>query len=264
MRNAHPAALLGLFALFFWAEPVLAADLKPHRAIYAIETGELRRGSEFTGVRGAMTMSLEKTCDAWLVAQEITMFLATPDGDEIEQSLIFNSLETLDGTGYRFFARNAVNGVGDDYHGRAVLNAPGGHGEATFTYPEEATHQLPEGSHFPVGHTAWIIDSAKQDERILSHYVFDGSDGAGPNPATLFIGRKVGADDKEENPLLRRPGWNIRLAYYSSEKGKAEPDYEVGALQLDNGITPRLILDYQTFTAIMTLKRLEALPEPGC
>jgi hypothetical protein len=56
----------------------------------------------------------------------------------------------------------------------------------------------------------------------------------------------------------------MRIAFYPLGGRAAEPDYEVQAVVLDNGVTPKLDLVFATFTAVQTLEKIEALELPKC
>ncbi len=248
-----------------------AADMVAHKAFYSMKLGAVRAGSGFVGVRGNMGLSIERTCDGWTMSQTQRMDLATPDGGEIEQDLRFTAWESDDGASYRFFASNNVNGEREDFRGRAQKDSPGGVGNANYRIPDGRKIPLPEGTMFPLGYTNWLIDQALAGGRQVSDVLFDGSDGERPQQVTAFIGQKLKPEEHIANkrlkalgPLSERPGWNIRIGYFELDTQQSVPDYEVEVLQLDNGVTPMLTLDYQDFTIILTLEKLEEIPQPKC
>ncbi len=263
---AAVAAVVAVVAVAgLWTNrPVSVDGLVPHRAVYTIKAGKLRGSIGFVGVSGAMSIVVEKTCDAWIVAQDLSMVLSTPSGKTSEQGLRFASWESLDGTHYRFNVENKVGDTVEELNGEAVLDRPGGEGTAVFSSPEGASVDLPSGSFFPMSHTEWILENARAGKRFLPHTVFDGTDSEGPSPAILFIIRPAPKPADSGNPLTAVSGWVIRLSYYGAWGRDAPPDYEVQAVQLDNGISPSLILDYQDFTAHMDAVKIQALPLPDC
>ncbi len=124
---------------------------------------------------------------------------------------------------------------------------------------------------FPLGHSIWLIDQALAGKRQVSVAVFDGADGEGPQQVTAFIGPKLKPTEhipkeklKALGPLSQRPGWNIRMGFFELDSQESAPEYEVEILQLDNGITPLLTLDYQDFTVVLTQESLEEIPQPDC
>jgi hypothetical protein len=264
------AAVLGL-AVMSGANGAVGAELVGHKAFYSLKLGEVRSGSDFIGARGNMGLTMEQTCDGWTMAQTLRMDLGTPDGGLIEQELRFTAWESDDGRAYRFFASNIVNGQREDYRGRAMKSSASGTGNVNFRVPDGKKIPLPQGTMFPLGHTAWLIDRALAGDRQVSVPVFDGTDGEGPKQVTAFIGDKLKAGKhiprkqaKALGQLSQRPGWKIRMGFFELDTQQLAPDYEVEILQLDNGVTPKLTMDYQDFTVVLIQETLEEIPKPTC
>jgi hypothetical protein len=265
------AVAVGALATLICTNVVFAADMVAHRAFYSLKLGLVRSGSDFVGAGGNMGLSMERTCDGWTMSQTLRMDLTTASGEQVAQDLRFTAWESDDGSQYRFFASNNVNGQREDFRGRALVNAPDGSGNANYRIPEGKKIPLPEGTMFPLGHTAWLIERAMAGERHVSRTVFDGADGEGAQLVTAFIGPKLKPGDHISKtkasalgPLSQQPGWKIRMGFYELDSQQSAPDYEVEILQLENGITPTLILDYQDFTVILTQEKLEEIPLPDC
>lgn len=272
MKNTriNAIAIIGLLALI-GAGDAYGADMVAHRAFYSLKLGVVRSGSDFVGARGNMDLTMERTCDGWTMSQTLRMDLETATGGAVVQDLRFTAWESDDGTRYRFFASNNVNGEREDFRGRALMASVEGSGNANFRIPQGKKLPLPEGTMFPLGHTAWLIEQAIAGRRNVSRTVFDGADGKGPQQVTAFIGPKQMPGEhisKQQQqalgPLSQRPGWNIRMGFYELDSQQSTPDYEVEILQLDNGITPTLTLDYQDFTIILTQQSLVEIPPPVC
>lgn len=241
-----------------------AASLTPHRAIYSLKMGQARDGSSFTGVDGAMTLVMEKSCEGWILVQSMTMEVSTAAGAVMRQDMRFTGLESLDGKSYRFVADNNVSGERKQIKGTARTTTAGAPGEIAFILPEAKTMELPEGTLFPIGHTSWLIDQALAGNRMAPRHVFDGADGDGPQEVVAFIGPRLSPAKTPLGALAEHPGWNIRLAFYPIGSHAAEPEYEVEVLQLENGVAPHLILDYPDFTVNMELRKIEAIKPPSC
>lgn len=268
-KHLFTSALMAALAVL-WIRPAVA-ELVAHKAIYSLKLGTVRAGSNFVGAEGSMSMEMQKTCFGWTLSQSLRMDLALPDGGIITQDLRFTAWESTDKTGYRFFASNIVNGTREDFRGRALMEKSGGVGNANFQQPKGVKIPLPEGTIFPLGHTNWLIQKALAGERHATATVFDGADGEGPQQVTAFIGPRLGPEEHmgkdmiaAQGPLVDQPGWKIRMAFYTLDSQAAAPDYEVEILQLENGVTPMLLLDYQDFTVILTQEKIEALPVQNC
>ncbi len=268
----HPLPLRPLalaFALLAGLDsgPLAAAGLVPHRAIYSVQLGSVRANAGFVGVRGAVKMVLEKTCDGWIMTQELSMDMGTAAGGVIRQDSRVAGWESLDGKSYRFATRNTLGKHVESFKGEARLGAAGKPGKATFKVPAGKTMALPQGTLFPAGHTAWLIERALAGDRQAPGVVFDGTDGQGPREVTAFIGPRVdfGQHGKKKlGALVQRPGWNVRMAFYPLDSRAAAPEYEIEVLQLDNGVAPRVVFDYPQMTVIMTMEKVETIPLPPC
>jgi hypothetical protein len=261
-----PAALAIAVAIPGPQGDAWAAELVPHRAIYSLSLGETSSPSQFAVVGGAVRTALEKTCDAWITAERINMQVTTQDGTLVNQDLMYTGWESLDGRRYRFAAYSITNGEKKRFKGTARSD-PKAAGEAVYSQPKKIAMRLPPGTRFYLGLTSWLIDQAKAGKSRAETVIFDGTDEEGPQRAIVFIVplKKPAAGAKNKlGPLLDRPGWTMRIAFYPLGGRAAEPDYEVQAVVLDNGVTPKLDLVFNSFTAVQTLEKIEALEQPKC
>lgn len=243
-----------------------AAELVPHRAIYSLSLGETSSPGQFIAVGGAVKTALEKTCDAWITAERINMQVTTQEGVQLNQYLMYTGWESLDGRRYRFVAHSITNGEKKKYKG-AARSDPNAAGEAVYSQPKKITMKLPPGTRFYLGLTSWLIDQAKAGKSRAETVIFDGTDEDGPQRAIVFIvplKKPAGGAKNKLGPLLDRPGWTMRIAFYPLDGRAAVPDYEVEAVVLDNGVTPKLDLVFSSFTAVQTLEKIEALELPKC
>jgi hypothetical protein len=67
-----------------------------------------------------------------------------------------------------------------------------------------------------------------------------------------------------DSPLLNRPSWRIRLAFFPPDTKVEQPDYELGMRLLDNGVSQDMALDYSDYVIRAKLDEIEALPRPNC
>ena len=243
-----------------------AAELASHRAFYSVSMAPDSGSSTIAGVDGAMTMSLEKTCDGWIFTQDMSTVITLQDGSDVKQTALFTSWESLDGMSYRFASRFATGNGQSMVRGNANLN-PEGDGEAHYSEPTEVRVVLPQGTLFPVSHTAWVIDEAELGSRSASRVVFTGTEELEPELVNAFIGNPVEADAHEFSgidDLGSTRGWPLTMAFHSMASQSGVPSFEMWALQLDNGIAPSLRMNFGEFATVMTVKRLERLETPAC
>jgi hypothetical protein len=57
--------------------------------------------------------------------------------------------------------------------------------------------------------------------------------------------------------------WSMRLAFFSADKKKADPEYEIGVDLQANGVTRSITLDYGDFTVIGEMRDIQPLPRAG-
>lgn len=261
------AALLATVLACVLAPPLAAAELAPHRAVYRLGMGEARSGSAIVDVAGTMTLSMEKSCDGWILAIQRTMQITTSGGQSLSEDMRFAGWESLDGTRFRFASRTDIGADRQAFKGEASMPAAGGPGKAIFSVPEAKTVTLPEGTLFPLSHTAFLIARAEAGDRQVPRYVFDGTEIEGAQEAVAFVGprRKASAPAKKElGPLVERDGWLMRLAVFGTDVRAAEPQFEIEFVQLDNGVATGLTLDFTQFTVLVDIESLEKLPTPAC
>lgn len=257
--------LVSRLALAVLFVPVVAgaAELIPHEAVYGFSLGVKRGGSGLIGADGEMSIRLEKACDGWLLSQRVNLRTHGADGRTAMQETRFAGFETFDGTRFRFAGSHREDGTGEEFKGTAQVGRGGG--RATLSKPEAKEMFLPAGTLFPVAHTRLLIERAEAGEQNVTRTVFDGADEDGLKEAAAFIGPRIAAGTPgSKDPLLARSGWVIRMAMFPPEGDAAAPEFEIEMLQLDNGVAPRIRLDYGAFAVDARLRTLVALAAPQC
>ncbi len=259
--------MLGSGSLFVNADSE-AAELSAYSAVYSARIGKVRlAGGSLFDAQGVFTTALEKMCEGWVMSQNLSMDLLAPDGRTMPQSISYSGWENLKGSSYRFVSRNFVGDEEEDIRGSARMVGNGASGEAVFQQPVSKRVALPKGTFFPIAHLAWLIDRAGAGDSRVPGSIFYGVDGNGPQEVTAFIGPKIKAAGQRWNRfgvLTDRPGWTMRLAYFSPDSTRSLPEVEVDMVQLDNGVTPHMEFDYGVFTVILDLEELTPLSNPTC
>jgi hypothetical protein len=241
--------------------------INAHRALYTMTLGTSRTDSGVTGAQGAMAYQWGETCDGWTVEQRYQLTISYAESQDVVIDSNFVTWESKDGLHYRFNQRETRNGaVDEEIRGSAQLDGPGKGGTITFDKPQSQTMKLPEGALFPSAHTILVIQKAQAGENFLSRQVFDGATVEGAVLVSAVIGQKIEPDPKDplKNPLLQHPGWRVRLAFFPSDQNAEKPDYELGMLLLDNGVSRDMVIDYGDYTIKAKLDSIEALPKPNC
>ena len=267
---------MSIFRIGRWAPAVMlalvagqagAAEIASHRGFYGLKLSSSRQGGAFVDARGGLDMTIEKTCDGWLLTQNMAMELATAQGEQVRQAVRYSGWESLDGARYRFVSKTRTDRSEKDAKGTARVGVADKPGEAVFENAETKAVALPPGTRFPIAHAAWLIERALAGDHQAPSVVFDGTDGEGPQRVATFIGRKIAAKDHGRaaiGPLADQVGWTMRLAFFPEGSTEASPEYEMEILQLANGVAPRMVIDYHDFSVELEIKKIESIPAPSC
>lgn len=263
-----------------WAGLAEATEISPHRALYKLSLESSKAGSGVVDASGAMIYEWGETCDAWTVQQRFRLRLVYEDADPVELSSTLVSWESKDGLRYRFNERRLRNGEPDEeVRGEARLDGSGKGGKADFTKPDAATLTLAPNVLFPTAHTLLLIDRAAAGDNFLSRDVFDGATEENASQISAVIGPRIdpaatgdkaasgSAGDQDKglrSPLIERPSWRVRLAFFPADAKSDEPDYELGMRLFDNGVSGDMSLDYSDYVIRAKLDEIEPLSKPAC
>lgn len=250
------------------AAPVDAADITPHRALYTMRLTRSGSDSGVSAARGTMAYQWGETCDGWIVEQNYRLVMSYADSaSDVAITSNFVTWESKDGLRYRFNQRETRNDATDeDIRGSAALDGPGKGGVAAFEMPKDKSFKLPAGTIFPSAHTILLIDRAKAGDTFIARQVFDGTTVDGAALVSTVIGPKIEPDAAGvgKSPLLNIAGWRMRLAFFPSDPKQEAPDYELGMLLLDNGVSRNMVIDYGDYAITASLDDIEAIKKPGC
>jgi hypothetical protein len=243
-----------------------AADLAPHRALYSLSLERSESDSGVTGASGTMAYELSETCDGWTVEQRYRLKMAYSESPDVTIASSLESTEAKNGLRYRFDHTETRSGEEEKTAGAARLDGEDKGGAIDFDKPSDKKIKLPPRVLFPTAHTALLIDKATAGENFVSKQIFDGGAADGPVLVSAVIGAKVEPDPKlaKESPLLDRPGWRVRLAFFPPDQKVEKPDYEIGMILLDNGVSRDMVIDYGDYAIRAKLDDIEKLPKPGC
>jgi hypothetical protein len=261
-------------------------QIMAHRALYSMSLDHAKTDSGVTSAQGEMGYQWGESCEGWTVEQRYTLTISYAESQDVKIVSNFVTWESKDGLRYRFNQKETRNGtVDEEIRGSAQLDGPGKGGTVTFEKPQPQTMKLPPGALFPSAHTILLIQKAEAGDNFVSRQVFDGATVEGAVLVSAVIGSKVeptvtkaSADPKTEpnakpdpkapalanDPIVQRPGWHVRLAFFPADEKVEKPDYELGMLLLDNGISRDMMIDYGDYTIRAKLNSIEPLGKPHC
>jgi len=249
-----------------WTGPAVA-EIAAHRALYTMTLAGSRNDSGVSGAQGTMAYQWGETCDGWTVEQRYRLKIGYAEAQDVDIVSNFVTWESKDGQRYRFNQKETRNGsVDDEIRGEAKLDGPVKGGTADFEKPKPQSMPLPSETLFPSAHTIMLIQKAMAGENFVSRQVFDGATVDGAVLVSAVIGPRIEPDPEaaKKSPLLNRPGWRVRLAFFPADQKAEKPDYELGMLLLDNGVSRDMVIDYGEYTIRAKLDDIEALGKPHC
>jgi hypothetical protein len=243
------------------------AEIAPHRALYTMTLGSARNDSGVVDARGTMDYEWGESCDGWTIEQRYRLKMRYVESADVDIVSSFVTWESKDGLRYRFNQKQTRNGeVDQEIRGEARLDGPGKGGVAEFSKPQPQTLTLDPNVMFPSAHTILLIDAAHEAENFISRLVFDGATDENAVQVSAAIGVKLAPDPAAaaRGPLLQRPGWRIRLAFFPVDTNAEKPDYELGMRLLDNGVSQDMVIDYGEYSIRARLDDIEPLTKPNC
>lgn len=243
------------------APNVTEADIRPHRATYAIRLGKAY-DPEITSVAGTMTVEIYDHGEGWTYEHHINMNVYGQDGNKEELAITIASWEAKDFSSYHFNSLVLRNGKQEQQIKGKATHTKDGHINVEYTEPETMTVSLPGDTNFPLQHTSRLIQDAIQGKHINTAQVFDGAnethDAVSINTIITPMPKpNVNFSDKVDFSSDRL--WLMHLAVYAqdSENSGPDPDYETSQRVLPHGILASMTLNFGDFDAQLTLTELD-------
>lgn len=254
------------------AEPLSAAVLQPHRAVYDMRLAGIAKGSDIADMRGRMVFELSgSACDGYGVSMRFMIITTNSDGLESVTDLQSAYSETKLSPAFEFATKTFVNerlveaargsALRDEQHVGVELKQPS---DRSFSFDRQVV--------FPLQHLQGVIDAAERGEQFYVSQVYDGSEtGDKLFDTTAVIGHAL------DNPVLPRgdaaqlpsalevlEAWPVSIAYYDrdhTERGERMPDYQLTFVLHENGIARSMALNYGSFQLEGSLVDLSVAPQ---
>ena len=277
-RRGTIAGLIGLACLAAdaaRAEPsATARGLAAHRAVYEIALARRADRSDVVDAKGRLVFEFSgNACDGWSSRFRLVTTLVNADGTPRVTDMRTSSFEDGDGRTFEFVNQTLIGGrTLEDTKGTAARD--GGAIRVSVTGAKEPRAEVAGAARFPTEHMVAILEAAKAGRSVSEIDLYDGSEGgARVFRTTVVIGREqTGPDDTAGEPAaagaptagLRR--WPVDVSYFDPTKGATDttPDYQLGFLLYENGVSRRLRLDYGDFALAGTLASLEPIAAAPC
>lgn len=278
VRGAVVAAAAAIGA----AGPSVAApadtlrELAAHRAVYEMTLARRADRSDVLEVAGRLVFEFSgNACEGYSSRFRLVTRLTNVDGRARVSDMRTTSFEDVRGRSFDFVNRNMVDGrTVEDTKG--VARHEGDATRVRINGEAETPATLPETVRFPTEHMVDLLEAAKAGRAVTEIDLFDGSEGGRKVfRTTVVIGREeTGDDDTAAEAAAVQPGltgakrrWPVEISYFDRAKadgGDVLPEYQLGFVLYETGVSRRLRLDYGDFAIAGTLSSLEALPAGEC
>ena len=255
-------ALLSPLAVLLALAAPAAAQLLPHRALYALSLADQR--GDLASAEGAFAIEFRAVCNGFTTQQRLWFLARTKEGGSFDTDVRFTSWESSD-VGRLGFAMQSFSAgeLVEEYRGRAFVGRQGEGGRAFYTVPEPAELILPPGTLFPTAHLQRLLRAAVDGRHLLTELLFDGSGAAESalNQVTAAIAAPV---ELGGEPAVR--AWPMALAYHDPHDHESiVPVFELRFVLTEQGLMRDVVLDYGDFALKATLGDMDWLPaSEGC
>jgi hypothetical protein len=242
------------------AQAIAGAPFLPHQAMYDLSLVKSRGSNPVNSARGRILYNFSgNSCEGYTSEFRQVSQLEVGEGKSMLSDLRSSSWEDGDGKSYRFKVDSRTNDS-DPSSVDGIAERSGDHITVKLKQPEAKTFTLDGATVFPTEQIQRIIAAAKDGKSLLELAVYDGSDNGQKVYNTLSVigqpipGSKEGAtpdastSDEHMKSLTR---WPVTVSYYDRDAPKKEgeqtPIYSMSFELYENGVSRRLVLDYNDF-----------------
>jgi len=259
------AALVGIPGTAAAGVPFL-----PHQALYELNFLKSRGASSINGARGRILYNFSgNACEGYTSEFRQVSELEIGEGKMTLSDLRSTSWEDGSGKSYRFKIDSRMN-ESDSSPVDGIAERTGDHITVKLKQPEAKTFTLDGSTVFPTEQIERIIAAAKQGKSILELTVYDGSDNGQKVYNTLsVIGQPIPATRDVQSPdpstsneqMKSLPRWPVTVSYYDRDTqkkdGEQTPVYSMSFELYENGVSRKLVLDYNDFVIAGALDKFD-------
>jgi hypothetical protein len=251
------------------------AGLRPHRAIYELKLAERSEKSEIAAASGRLVYEfVGSPCDGYSTQFRFVTRLENTDGKFKLTDMRTSSFEDAAGRLYEFLNQNFVQEVMTE-ESRGTAKREDAKIVSALTRPTDRKIDVPKDANFPTQHMVKMIEAAKRGERIAQVRLYDGSEGGERlYDTTVIIGTpQEGAPDLGDETAADKPElakvkrWPVSISYFDpnkKERGEDTPEYQLGFILYENGISRKLRLNYGDFSLQGRLSELQLIDFTPC
>lgn len=279
LKSAVPAlaAIVGALALGGGAAHAAAnAPFMAHQAVYDLSLLKTRGGASIDNARGRIVYDFSgSACEGYNSEFRQVSELDNGEGKKTISDLSSTSWESADGKTYRFKIDTRMN-ENDSTNVDGVAERNGDHITVKLKQPVTKTFTLDGNTVFPTEQIRRIIAAARDGKSLLELTVYDGSDTGEKLYNTLTVIGKPIAGDQATNPdpttkndkMKTLTRWPVTVSYYDRDaktnSGEQTPVYAMSFELYENGVSRKLVLDYNDFVIAGAVDKFEPKDSKPC
>jgi hypothetical protein len=257
----------------FAGTPALAGANGPflsHQALYELSLLKSRGSNAISGVRGRIVYNFSgSACEGYTSEFRQVSELEVGEGKVMLSDLQSSSWEDGDGKSYRFKIDSRTNDS-DSSPVDGMAERIGDHITVKLKQPETKTFTLDGATVFPTEQIRRIIGAARDGKSLLELTVYDGSDNGEKVYNTLsVIGQPIAGTKEAQSPdpsttndqMKTLTRWPVTVSYYDRDAkkkdGEQTPVYSMSFELYENGVSRKLVLDYNDFVIAGALDKFD-------
>jgi len=280
LKSGGPVLAVMISALSLGGGAADAAANVPflaHQAVYDLSLLKSRGSSAIDRARGRILYNFSgSACEGYTSEFRQVSELDNGEGKTILSDLRSTSWEDADGKSYRFKIDTRMNsGEPTDVDG--VAERVGDHVTVKLKRPTVKTLTLDGSTVFPTEQIRRIIAAAREGKSLLELSVYDGSDtGAKVYNTLTVIGKAIDGGQASGSPdpatssdkMKSLTRWPVTVSYFDRDakanSGEQTPVYAMSFELFENGVSRKLVLDYNDFVIAGAMEKLEVKSTKPC
>jgi hypothetical protein len=249
----------------------------PHQALYDLSLVKSRGSNPVNSARGRILYNFSgSACDGYTSEFRQVSELEVGEGKVMLSDLQSSSWEDGDGKSYRFKIDSRTNDS-DSSPVDGIAERTGDHITVKLKQPETKTFTLDGSTVFPTEQIRRIIATAKEGKSLLELTVYDGSDNGEKVYNTLsVIGQPIPGTKEAQSPdpstsneqMKALTRWPVTVSYYDRDaqkkNGEQTPVYAMSFELYENGVSRKLVLDYNEFVIAGALDKFDVKDAKPC
>jgi hypothetical protein len=264
------ASLVVAAAVFGPAKAFAAVPFLPHQALYDLSLVKSRGSNPVNSARGRILYNFSgSACEGYTSEFRQVSELEVGEGKMMLSDLQSSSWEDGDGRSYRFKIDSRTNDS-DPSPVDGMAERTGDHITVKLKQPQTKTFTLDGSTVFPTEQIRRIIAAARDGKSLLELTVYDGSDNGEKVYNTLsVIGQPIPGTKEAQSPdpstsseqMKTLTRWPVTVSYYDRDAqkkdGEQTPVYAMSFELYENGVSRKLVLDYNDFVIAGALDKFD-------